>query len=174
MERYHNEIQQMAEGLSTLRAMVCDLQQQVQKLKEEWEEEKHLPPYNPLSSKEEGREESVEKKARARKKPFIKPTPAEIQSYLDELGETRFTGEHLYNYYEMIGWCLSGGRMITDWKACVRTWRCNRNKSQQSLNPNPNGQRTEIPRSESAREREEREDNERRKELLAAVARKLA
>lgn len=53
---------------------------------------------------------------------FRPPTLAEVEAYLQELGETRFTADAVIDYYAARGWRTRSGP-VKDWKACVRTWR---------------------------------------------------
>lgn len=53
---------------------------------------------------------------------------ADVRDYLTEIHETRFTAEHFCDAYARQGWKLANGRSITDWRACVRTWRRNRDE----------------------------------------------
>ncbi len=46
-----------------------------------------------------------------------------VSDYLAEISETRFTAEHFADTYARQGWKLANGRTMTDWRACVRTWR---------------------------------------------------
>ena len=110
-------INDITAALGTMRAMLADLQQQVQELKEGREEKKETPPLKPLLEKKEEREESQQQQQRMRvKKAFVKPTPEEVQAYLDQLGETRFTGERFFYYYESRGWLLKKDTPIRSWK----------------------------------------------------------
>jgi hypothetical protein len=59
---------------------------------------------------------------RAPAKKFIPPTAEEVQAYLDELGERRFTGEAFVDGYQQKGWKAKGGEAIKDWQAAVRNW----------------------------------------------------
>ena len=163
-----------------MRSMLADLARDVQQLKEGREEKKELPPLKPLLEKTEEREESQQQRQqRARgKKAFTKPTAEEVQAYLDELGETRFTGERFFYYYESRGWMLTKNTHVSSWKGCVRTWIARENEISNNHNNNSYGQqRPQQPQqqrpAESAAERAERERQQRLRSLEAAVARKL-
>jgi hypothetical protein len=134
----------------------------------------------PLLEKTEEREESffvlTAKPEIAKKdKRFKKPTPEQVQAYLDELGETRFSGGEFCDYYEMVGWQVgTKSKMMKDWKSAVRLWR----RKTRTSNANSYGQqRPQQPQqqrpAESAAERAERERQQRLRSLEAAVARKL-
>ena len=56
-------------------------------------------------------------------KKFTPPTAEEVQAYLDELGERRFSGEAFVDAYQVTGWKTKGGEPIKDWPAAVRNWR---------------------------------------------------
>ena len=60
--------------------------------------------------------------ARPRKNWSIPPTPEEVATYLEEIGERRFTASEFHDYYAARGWRTRDGP-IKDWRACVRTWR---------------------------------------------------
>jgi hypothetical protein len=54
---------------------------------------------------------------------FIKPTPEEVQSYLNSLNEKRFTGQYFCDKNDSTGWLVGRNRVpMKDWKATVRTW----------------------------------------------------
>ena len=59
----------------------------------------------------------------SRPKKFTPPTAEEVQAYLDELGERRFSGEAFVDAYQVTGWKTKGGEPIKDWPAAVRNWR---------------------------------------------------
>lgn len=62
-------------------------------------------------------------------KRFIKPTSEQVQEYLDEVGETRFTGQEFVDSNDTKGWVV--GKFQTpmkDWKKAVQTWRRFRDK----------------------------------------------
>lgn len=61
----------------------------------------------------------VEKKKTTRKV-FVKPTPLEIQSYVDEQN-LQIDAERFYDYYEGNGWKI-GRNPMKDWKATARNW----------------------------------------------------
>ena len=48
---------------------------------------------------------------------------AEVQAYLDELGEKRFNGTYFFDSYEACGWVVgSTKKPMKDWKGAVRMW----------------------------------------------------
>jgi hypothetical protein len=54
---------------------------------------------------------------------FVKPTPEEVQSYLNSLNEKRFTGQYFCDKNDSTGWLVGRNRVpMKDWKATVRTW----------------------------------------------------
>lgn len=58
---------------------------------------------------------------------FKKPTAGQVQAYLDEIGDTSFTGGEFTDANEQKGWTV--GKFQTpmkNWKAAVRTWIRNR------------------------------------------------
>ncbi len=57
-----------------------------------------------------------------------RPMPAEVQDYLNELKETRFTGEQFCDSNQAKGWVVGKTKApMKNWKAAVRTWRTHRN-----------------------------------------------
>ena len=103
---------------------------------------------NALSDDKAEREEGVrvreaegENPPKNRSKAFRRPTPDEVQTYLQQLGETSFDGHEFCDYYEQCGWVIGRDRKpMKDWRAAVRTWRRNRSKQSNNLNnlSNPN------------------------------------
>lgn len=61
----------------------------------------------------------VEKK-KSTKKVFVKPTPLEIQTYVDEQN-LQIDAERFFDYYEGNGWKI-GRNPMKDWKATARNW----------------------------------------------------
>ncbi len=49
------------------------------------------------------------------------PTFEEVINYVHEAG-LDIDAEHFYNYYACIGWVMSGGRPVIDWRAAARNW----------------------------------------------------
>lgn len=87
------------------------------------------------------REAEGENPPKNRSKAFRRPTPDEVQTYLQQLGETSFDGHEFCDYYEQCGWVIGRDRKpMKDWRAAVRTWRRNRSKQSNNLNnlSNPN------------------------------------
>lgn len=70
-------------------------------------------------------------------KRFFPPSLREVQEYLDELGETRFTANKFCNSYEAKGWMVGKSKMKS-WKAAVRTWRDNEDERTKNT-PAPKG-----------------------------------
>ena len=52
---------------------------------------------------------------------FVPPSVDEVQAYMDEIGETRFTALKFWNYYEARGWILGKAKMKF-WKRVVDNW----------------------------------------------------
>lgn len=71
-------------------------------------------------------EDAEEEKPTRKKKPFIPPTPKEVEEYAQHLGFP-IDGEEFCANYEKTGWKLSKSP-ITSWKACVVTWKKNYEK----------------------------------------------
>jgi len=71
---------------------------------------------------------------------FKIPKPDEVQAYLDELGETRFTGQQFHDSNQAKGWVVGRNRTpMKDWKAAVRTWRKFRNDEDKPQSPYAEG-----------------------------------
>ena len=79
--------------------------------KERTKENKEKEENNSLSTRE------------ALKSFFVIPTVEEVQQYLDEIGETRFTGEFFCDKNNSLGWMLKPNCPVQDRKALVRVWR---------------------------------------------------
>ena len=110
--------------LQHLQARVQELEMELQKIKEEKRKEEENPPCTPYKKKKRKKEEDTHTlNAHAREKnPFSTPTEKEVQDYLNELGEARFTGKKFVDYYNSVDWMMSGNRPIRNWKAIVRLW----------------------------------------------------
>lgn len=62
---------------------------------------------------------------------FQKPTIEEIKKYCLERNNS-INPIQFFNYYESKGW-LIGKNQMKDWKACIRTWEQNQNKSKNNI-----------------------------------------
>lgn len=62
---------------------------------------------------------------------FQKPTIEEIKNYCLER-KNSINPIQFFNYYESKGW-LIGKNQMKDWKACIRTWEQNQNKSKNNI-----------------------------------------
>lgn len=80
-------------------------------------------PDSPLLTPDSPSPEPGASTGRAPGKKFTPPTAEEVQTYLDEVGERRFTGEAFVDAYRLTGWKAKGGNPIKDWPAAVRNWR---------------------------------------------------
>ena len=60
-------------------------------------------------------------KGNAQEQPFVPPTIDEVQAYMDEIGEHRFTALKFWNYYEAKGWILGKSKMRF-WKRVLDNW----------------------------------------------------
>ena len=67
-------------------------------------------------------------------KKFKKPSPEEIQSYLDEKNITSFTAEKFYNFYESKDWMIGKNKM-KNWKACCNNWNLRDEKEKKKDEP---------------------------------------
>jgi hypothetical protein len=75
-----------------------------------------------------------------KKKRFFPPDVEEIKMYLEEIKESRFTAQAFHDHYAKQGWKLGNGRPVSDWKACIRTWRTKRDDSGSMQTPQPQEQ----------------------------------
>ena len=102
---------------------------------------------------------------------FLKPTAGEVQAYLDELGERRFSGQEFVDANDTRGWVVGkpdrrgNSTPMADWKGAVRTWRTFRDRDGE-VNPQGKaaGAPTGIPQILTAENRYENEkaENEKR------------
>lgn len=85
------------------------------------------------------------------KKPisFIAPSLEEVKAYALEIGAPEKEAGSFHDYFTSVGWVMSGGRKIKDWKAALRHWM-NRadNHKKSSPSTSPTKSRTEIPHAE--------------------------
>lgn len=58
----------------------------------------------------------------ARAKRFVRPSPDEVQQYLDSKGITAFTGEKFCSYYDSCGWVVGRNKPMKSWHGAVSTW----------------------------------------------------
>ena len=58
---------------------------------------------------------------KGRKKAFVPPTLEEVQAYMDQKGEHRFTALRFWNYYEARGWTLGKSKMRF-WRRVLDNW----------------------------------------------------
>jgi hypothetical protein len=65
---------------------------------------------------------------------FTPPSPAEVQAYLDEIGNHTINRDSFIDHYESKGWMIGKNKM-KDWRAAVRTWvrRDNENPKKKPL-----------------------------------------
>ena len=71
----------------------------------------------------EGESPPVKEKKKSTRKVFVKPTPTEIQTYVDE-HQLNVDVERFFDYYEGNGWKV-GKNPMKDWKATARNWSRN-------------------------------------------------
>ena len=71
----------------------------------------------------EGESPPAKEKKKATRKVFVKPTPSEIQTYVDE-HQLNVDVERFFDYYEGNGWKV-GKNPMKDWKATARNWSRN-------------------------------------------------
>ena len=79
--------------------------------------------------------DSEMKQKKGRKRAFIPPTLDDVQAYMDEIGEDRFTAERFWRYYEAKGWVLGKAKMRF-WKVVLDNWvERENNKGGQRVKP---------------------------------------
>lgn len=67
-------------------------------------------------------ENTEPRKRKPRKaKPFIAPTPEEVQAYVKEKGY-HFSAQSFFDYYEASNWHFKDGKPVKSWKQCCATW----------------------------------------------------
>ena len=71
----------------------------------------------------EGESPPAKEKKKATRKVFVKPTPTEIQAYVDE-HQLHVDVNRFFDYYEGNGWKV-GKNPMKDWKATARNWSRN-------------------------------------------------
>ena len=71
----------------------------------------------------EGESPPAKEKKKAMRKVFVKPTPTEIQTYVDE-HQLHVDVNRFFDYYEGNGWKV-GKNPMKDWKATARNWSRN-------------------------------------------------
>ena len=71
----------------------------------------------------EGESPPAKEKKKSTRKVFVKPTPTEIQTYVDE-HQLNVDVERFFDYYEGNGWKV-GKNPMKDWKATARNWSRN-------------------------------------------------
>ena len=78
--------------------------------------------------------ESLELKAKSKRKTFQKPTKEEIGEYMLSKGSFDAIGEaeRFYNFYESNGWKVGKNKMV-NWRSSAAGWLSRQNKNQPSL-----------------------------------------
>lgn len=71
--------------------------------------------------KEKEKEKNKENNNKDIVRRFTPPTPAEVAEYCKERNNT-IDATYFCDYYAARNWCLSNGKKVADWRACVRTW----------------------------------------------------
>lgn len=74
-------------------------------------------------------EKDIDKKLESHKcSSFIKPSPEEVQEYLNKIKCTHFTGQYFIDRQDAGGWMVGKNKM-KDWKATCRYWNHNNFKT---------------------------------------------
>lgn len=85
------------------------------------------------------------------KKPisFVAPSLEDVEAYAREIGAPEKEAGSFHDYFTSVGWVMSGGRKIKDWKSAFRHWMNNAEKYKNSRpSTSPTKSRTEIPHAE--------------------------
>ena len=94
---------------------------------------------------------------RAREK-FEIPTIEEIQQYLDEKGEHRFTAQAFYDFYDACGWVVGKDKPMKSWRGAIGIWIQKENKDSKNNNKSHGNQIYDrADQAEAARARREQE-----------------
>ncbi len=127
--------------IEQLKRQILELQNECQKLsseigafKQEKQKEEKDSPRPPLQKKEKIKEKNHHHNSKmcwgkepethsqkGRKKAFVPPTLEEVQAYMDQKGESRFTALRFWNYYEARGWTLGKSKMRF-WRRVLDNW----------------------------------------------------
>jgi hypothetical protein len=127
--------------IEQLKRQILELQNECQKLsseigafKQEKQKEEKDSPRPPLQKKEKIKEKNHHHNSKmcwgkepethsqkGRKKAFVPPTLEEVQAYMDQKGENRFTALRFWNYYEARGWTLGKSKMRF-WRRVLDIW----------------------------------------------------
>lgn len=90
---------------------------------------------NDRAQKEKEKEKENKKRDSEPPRRFAPPTVTEVADYCRERGNG-IDAAYFVDYYAARNWCLSNGKKVADWRACVRTWERNNinkpNKPQQA------------------------------------------
>lgn len=76
-------------------------------------------PRNPIQSNTESNTNTNTKCDPPRR--FTPPTVDDVRGYCKERNNG-IDAEYFVDYYAARNWCLSNGKKVADWRACVRTW----------------------------------------------------
>jgi len=127
--------------IEQFKRQILELQKECQKLsseigvfKQEKQKEKKDSPRTPLQKKEKIKEKNNNNDSKkglgkqpeidsqkGRKEAFVPPTLEEVQAYMDQKGEHRFTAVKFWNYYEARGWTLGKSKMRF-WRRVLDFW----------------------------------------------------
>ncbi len=94
----------------------------------------------------EGESPPTKEKKKATRKVFVKPTPSEIQTYVDE-HQLNVDVERFFDYYEGNGWKV-GKNPMKDWKATARNWSRNNFDKGGGFNQRASFNRTAEPKQD--------------------------
>jgi hypothetical protein len=131
----HDEVLKLRLRVAELKHRLLEVQSTLQRLRRTEKKQKmkeSTPP--PLKERKEIRKEDCLNNYNNKKEDstkttkdnlqeqlFIPPTPAEVQAYMDEIGEHRFSALKFWNYYEAKGWVLGKSKMRF-WKCVLDNW----------------------------------------------------
>lgn len=120
-----------------LKQQISELQKECEKLsiqlaayEKETTKEKKVSPHTPYKRKEKANNNdskmglkfgSENESKNSSHEAFVSPTLEEVQAYMDEIGEHRFTAVKFWSYYEARGWTLGKAKMKF-WKRVLDNW----------------------------------------------------
>ena len=123
--------------LDQLKQQIFELQEKCEKLSSQvfsYEQgitkEKKVSPHTPYKRKEKAKNNdskmglkfgSENESKNCSHEAFVRPTLEEVQAYMDEIGEHRFTAIKFWSYYEARGWTLGKAKMKF-WKRVLDNW----------------------------------------------------
>ena len=135
MEETNENLLRLRKEAASLKLRLLEIKKRRQELKNKEKKKKmkeSTPP--PLKERKEIRKEDClnnynnnkgnfqkSEKVNSQETAFLPPTLDEVQTYMDEIGERRFTAVKFWNYYEAKGWVL-GKVQMRFWRRVLDNW----------------------------------------------------